>query len=232
MMEGEYGNGKGSEVMEGEWGYKAGHRVVIKVISLIMSDNRRNSDRSPTLTPPRKLPKRWLDKKKGSGKTQTLTSFGFQKGLTPQNKEKARAEIKLAAFAEHNIAYSVADHLADLLKEVVTDSKLIKEIELKRTKLQEILLRYLQREYVMRQNLGEINPESQQHQLHDAALYLGVKVYELLKHPDVIRNPADITVLLMLQNFYKAAATEIKKYNMEDPVLSKLLVLNLHQRLP
>ncbi|GBP45173.1 hypothetical protein EVAR_25878_1 [Eumeta japonica] len=58
-----------------------------------------------------------------------------------------------------------------------------------RTLYQEILLRYLQREYVMRQNLGEINPESQQHQLHDAALYLGVKVYE---HPDVIRNPADI----------------------------------------
>lgn len=553
-----------------------------------MSDNEGNSDFSPTLTPPRKLPKKggWTRKKEGntlsqhrvqnfrqqwlkdptfkdwllpdtndvtkakcaycpgtsmvaelsnlkthasskkhlgnqpgsSGKTQKLTSFGFQKGLTPQNKEKARAEIKLAAFfAEHNIAYSVADHLADLLKEVVTDSKLIKEIELKRTKItgvvknvlgeghkadlahklqnnqfsvmtdemtdvstvktacvvvryfdqdaqkicsifwelykvfkqtsdtddtsiptanaenlyralidsltkrnipltnvigfgsdgcnvmmgdndsvktrfirdfpgiiitkcvchsahlcaseackqlpesveqlardiynffkhsdkrqfdfrnfqsfasvephkilkpsqtrwlsllsvverileqwealrlffidfttnpahraradvrnravfileklsnpfyklyfcflewslplfnkfnlefqsekvvihnlhmkirtlyQEILLRYLQREYVMRQNLGEINPESQQHQLHDAALYLGVKVYELLKHPDVIRKPADIAQFFSCcKNFYKAAATEIKKrYNMEDPVLSKLQV--------
>lgn len=55
-----------------------------------------------------------------------------------------------------------------------------------------ILLRYLQREYVMRPNLGEIDPESQRHQLHDAALYLGVKVYELLQHPDVVRWPADI----------------------------------------
>lgn len=167
-----------------------------------MSDNDENSDRSPTLTPPRKLPKKggWTRKKEGntvsqhrvqnlrqqwlkdptfkdwllpdtnditkakcaycpgtsmvaelsnlkthastkkhlsnkpgsSGKTQTLTSLGFQRGLTPQNKQKARAEIKLAAFfAEHNIAFSVADHLTDLLKEVVTDSKLIKENELK-----------------------------------------------------------------------------------------------------
>lgn len=551
-----------------------------------MSDNDENSDRSPTLTPPRKLPKKggWTRKKEGntvsqhrvqnfrqqwlkdptfkdwllpdtnditkakcaycpgtsmvaelsnlkthastkkhlsnkpgsSGKTQTLTSLGFQRGLTPQNKQKARAEIKLAAFfAEHNIAFSVADHLTDLLKEVVTDSKLIKEIELKRTKItgvvknvlgeghkadlaqklqnnqfsvmtdettdvstvktacvvvryfdqeaqkicsafwelykvfketpdaddiptanaenlyralidsltnrnvplnnvigfgsdgcnvmmgdndsvktrfirdfagiiitkcvchsahlcaseackqlpegveqlardiynffkhsdkrlfdfrnfqsfvavephkilkpsqtrwlsllsvverileqwealrlffidfttnrahraradvrnravfileklnnpfyklyfcflewslplfnkfnlefqsekvvvhnlhekirslyQEILLRYLQREYVMRPNLGEINPESQRHQLHDAAMYLGVKVYELLKHPDVIRQPADIAQFFSCcKNFYKVAATEIKKrYNMEDPVLSKLKV--------
>ncbi|CAG5056618.1 unnamed protein product [Parnassius apollo] len=171
-----------------------------------MSDNDVNSDRSPTLTPPRKLPKKgaWTRKKEGnalsqhrvqnfrqqwlndptfkdwllpdtndlikakcvycpgtsmvaelsnlkthastkkhlgnkpgsSGKTQTLTSLGFQRGITPQNREKARAEIKLSAFfAEHNIAFSVADHLTDLLKEVVTDSKLIKEIELKRTKI-------------------------------------------------------------------------------------------------
>ncbi|CAH0560650.1 unnamed protein product [Brassicogethes aeneus] len=71
-----------------------------------------------------------------SGKTQTLTSFGFQKGVVPPNKEKARAEIKLAAFfAEHNIAFSAANHLTDLLKEIVTDSKLIKEIQLKRTKV-------------------------------------------------------------------------------------------------
>ncbi|KAJ0172078.1 hypothetical protein K1T71_012051 [Dendrolimus kikuchii] len=58
---------------------------------------------------------------------------------------------------------------------------------------QEILLRYLQREYVMRPNLSEIDPENKRHQLHDAALYLGVKVYELLKHPDVVKRPADIT---------------------------------------
>ncbi|KAF9820226.1 hypothetical protein SFRURICE_010218 [Spodoptera frugiperda] len=95
-----------------------------------------------------------------------------------------------------------------------------------RTLYQEILLRYLQREYVMRTNLGEINSESQRHQLHDAALYLGVKVYELLKHPDVVRKPADITQFFSCcKHFYKVAATEIKKrYNMEDPILSKLQV--------
>ncbi|GBP73985.1 hypothetical protein EVAR_87850_1 [Eumeta japonica] len=82
------------------------------------------------------LPKHLGNQPGSSGKTQTLTSFGFQKGLTPQNKEKLVLKLNLLLFAEHNIAYSVADHLADLLKEVVTDSKLIKEIELKRTKLQ------------------------------------------------------------------------------------------------
>lgn len=171
-----------------------------------MSDSEEDNDRSPTLTPPRKLSKigGWTRKKEGntssqhrkqnfrqqwlkdpafkdwllpdtnditkakcafcpgtsmvaeisnlkthastkkhlgnkpgsSGKMQTLTSLGFQRGVTSQNKEKIRAEIKLAAFfAEHNIAFSVADHLTDLLKEIVIDSKIIKEIELKRTKV-------------------------------------------------------------------------------------------------
>ncbi|KAJ0169823.1 hypothetical protein K1T71_014429 [Dendrolimus kikuchii] len=82
------------------------------------------------------IKKHLANKPGSSGKTQTLTSLGFQRGITPQNKEKARAEIKLAAFfAEHNIAFSVADHLTALLKEVVIDSKLIKEIDLKRTKV-------------------------------------------------------------------------------------------------
>lgn len=91
---------------------------------------------------------------------------------------------------------------------------------------QEILLRYLKRDYVMRPNLGEIDPESQHHQLHNAALYLGVKVYELLKNPDVVSHPADTAQFFSCcKNFYKVAATEIKKrYNMEDPVLSQLQV--------
>lgn len=64
--------------------------------------------------------KKHLANKPGSsGKTQKITAL-FTQGGTPQNKEKARAEMKLAA--EHNIAFSVTDHLTDLLKEVVTDS--------------------------------------------------------------------------------------------------------------
>ncbi|KAJ2954866.1 hypothetical protein O0L34_g3184 [Tuta absoluta] len=91
---------------------------------------------------------------------------------------------------------------------------------------QEILLRYLRRDYVMRPNLSEIDPASQQHQLHDAALYFGVKVYELMKHQDVVRRPAEIAQFYShCKNFCQAAATEIRKrYNMDDPILSKLQV--------
>ncbi|KAI5633181.1 hypothetical protein NE865_14133 [Phthorimaea operculella] len=91
---------------------------------------------------------------------------------------------------------------------------------------QEILLRYLRRDYVMRPNLSEVDPASQQHQLHDAALYFGVKVYELMKHQDVVRRPAEITQFYShCKNFCQTAATEIRKrYNMDDPVLSKLQV--------
>lgn len=65
-----------------------------------------------------------------------MTSFGFKTGITQINKQKDRAEIKLAAFfAEHNIAFSVADHLTDLLKEIIPDSTLVQEIQLKRTKI-------------------------------------------------------------------------------------------------
>ncbi|CAG9793402.1 unnamed protein product [Diatraea saccharalis] len=52
--------------------------------------------------------------------SQMLTSFGFKIGAIPKNKQKDRAEIKLAAFfVEHNIAFAVADHLTDLPKDLV-----------------------------------------------------------------------------------------------------------------
>lgn len=61
-------------------------------------------------------------------------------GATPRNKPKERAEIKLAAFfAEHNIAFSVADHLTVLLKDIIPYSELVQEIELKRTKITAVM---------------------------------------------------------------------------------------------
>lgn len=71
-----------------------------------------------------------------SGPQRQLTSLGFQVGKKPENVDKKRAEIKFCAFfAEHNIPFSVADHFSDLLKECITDSSIVKEIELKRTKI-------------------------------------------------------------------------------------------------
>ncbi|XP_063890379.1 uncharacterized protein LOC135116761 [Helicoverpa armigera] len=92
---------------------------------------------------------------------------------------------------------------------------------------QEILLRYLQREYVMRQNISDVDPNNEQFLLNDAVMYLGIKVYEMLKHPDVVRQPAKKALFFTsCRNFLRTSALEIKKrYDMEDPVLSKLQAL-------
>lgn len=98
---------------------------------------------------------------------------------------------------------------------------------------QKILFRFLQREHVMMPNLGEINPVSQRHQLHDAALYLGVKMYELLKHPDVIS-------LQILHSFSHDANffTKLQPPKLKNDITWNILscqsykFLNLHQRFP
>lgn len=46
------------------------------------------------------------------------------------------AEIKLAGFfAEHNLSFSIVDHLVPLLKEIAPDSAIIKDMQVGRTKL-------------------------------------------------------------------------------------------------
>ncbi|GBP16844.1 hypothetical protein EVAR_13225_1 [Eumeta japonica] len=169
-----------------------------------MSDNEENSDRSPTLTPPRKLPK---------------------KGGWTRKKE------------EHNIAYSVADHLADLLKEVVTDSKLIKEIELKRTKLQ---------------SFAAVEPHKILKPSQTRWLSLLSVVERILEQWEALRlffidfttNPAHraradkscryCTVLLMLQKI----STKLPPPKLKNDITWKILscqsykFLNLHQRSP
>lgn len=50
------------------------------------------------------------------------------------------AEIKLAGFvAEHNIAFNVMDHMVELLKSIFPDSKICNKINLKRTKVTNII---------------------------------------------------------------------------------------------
>jgi len=50
--------------------------------------------------------------------------------LTHKDKVK-RAEIKVAAFfAEHNLAFSTADHLIPLLKNICVDSKIVQDLTL------------------------------------------------------------------------------------------------------
>ena len=51
-----------------------------------------------------------------------------------------RAEIKLASFfAEHNIALNAADHLIDLLKDILREPNVIQNITLKRSKATSVI---------------------------------------------------------------------------------------------
>lgn len=56
-----------------------------------------------------------------------------------KNNETKKIQMGISAFiAEHNVAYSVVEHLIETLKNNVTDSVLIKEISLMRKKCTEL----------------------------------------------------------------------------------------------
>jgi len=60
----------------------------------------------------------------------------FTPAESPTDIQIKTAEIKLAAFvAEHCVSFLAMDHLNDLLKEIFTDSKIAKELSMKRTKI-------------------------------------------------------------------------------------------------
>ncbi|CAG9825786.1 unnamed protein product [Phaedon cochleariae] len=64
--------------------------------------------------------------------TTVLTNFT----PTIRNNNVAVAEIKIAGFfAEHNLSFSVVDHLIPLLKEIAPDSAVINDMQIGRTKL-------------------------------------------------------------------------------------------------
>lgn len=58
----------------------------------------------------------------------------------PLSDQVKLAEIKLSAMlAEHNVAFLLVDHLVPLLKEIFPDSKICKNMKLKRTKATNII---------------------------------------------------------------------------------------------
>lgn len=68
--------------------------------------------------------------------SKPMSSF-FEK---PISKETENFEVRMSMFfAEHNVAIHVIDHLIPLLKEIVPDSKIIKNCQLGRTKCTRII---------------------------------------------------------------------------------------------
>lgn len=71
--------------------------------------------------------------------TPSFSKFATQEE-TEHDKLVKTAEIKICAyFTEHNIPFMAVDHFTDLLKNIFPDSKIVKDINLKRTKCVEII---------------------------------------------------------------------------------------------
>ncbi|XP_060858585.1 uncharacterized protein LOC132935958 [Metopolophium dirhodum] len=69
-----------------------------------------------------------------------MLNFQVMAKSNPLNNSVKTAEIKLSALlAEHNVAFSLINHLEPLLKEIFPDSKICKEMKLKRTKATNII---------------------------------------------------------------------------------------------
>ena len=59
-----------------------------------------------------------------------------------------RAELKMAAFvAEHNLPFSVMDHLSDLFKEIFPDSAIAMKFKSKHTKTRSIVRNILAKRF-------------------------------------------------------------------------------------
>lgn len=77
-----------------------------------------------------------------SGMSQTKLTNLFSKDGNDSSfdSQVKQLEISLCGFiAEHNISYKAVDHLSNLLKKKVTDSKLIKNVNLSRTKARGVI---------------------------------------------------------------------------------------------
>lgn len=68
-------------------------------------------------------------------KQKSIASFITKNTPTKLDNDVKVAEIKLTAFlSEHNVAFLATDHLTDVLKSCFKDSKIAKNMSLKRTK--------------------------------------------------------------------------------------------------
>ncbi|XP_046975618.1 uncharacterized protein LOC124541725 [Vanessa cardui] len=92
----------------------------------------------------------------------------------------------------------------------------------------DILLCFLNRDYVMRHDLQIIDFENKDFFLRNNQMYLGVRVLNDLKKIVTAGNQSEINNFFTnCRNFLVTSAREIKKrYSMSDPVLSKLHILN------
>lgn len=93
---------------------------------------------------------------------------------------------------------------------------------------QEILLSFLKRNYVVQNDLSSVRPDNGEHHLPDNQLYLGAQVLKCINVPELAnKNEEKKHFFKSCRHFLQTAALELKKrYNMDDPVLSKLTSLN------
>lgn len=92
----------------------------------------------------------------------------------------------------------------------------------------DILLCFLNRNYVMQNELQTINFENKEKWLKNEQMYLGVRVMNDLKNDEISKNKSELNIFYnTCRNFLTTSAKEIKKrYRMSDPLLSKLHVLH------
>ncbi|XP_022182197.1 uncharacterized protein LOC111042013 isoform X3 [Myzus persicae] len=88
----------------------------------------------------------------------------------------------------------------------------------------EILQCFLKKDYISRTPLNEINPKNSMYQLINNQLYLGISVMRYKEKPEIVKDQHRLKDFYeKCRQFLQAATVEIKKrYNMNDPVLSKL----------
>lgn len=92
----------------------------------------------------------------------------------------------------------------------------------------DILLCFLNRNYVMQNELQTINLDNKEKWLKNEQMYLGVRVMNDLKHDEISKNKSELNIFYnTCRNFLITSAKEIKKrYCINDPILSKLHVLH------
>lgn len=88
----------------------------------------------------------------------------------------------------------------------------------------DLLLSFMERDYVMKTEFSMIDPTRSDKHLRDTALYLGVKVLQALKDSSITARKSELQEFFQrCRNFLAVACCEIKKrYDFNDPVISKL----------